>query len=54
MGTLRSHRLFIEQLVLVLREPHELEALRAATDLRCHHIPRTLGFLAPLTCEETL
>jgi hypothetical protein len=34
MRTLRSHRLFIEQLVLVLREPHELEALGASTDLR--------------------
>jgi hypothetical protein len=42
MGTLRSDRPFVDYLILVLFEPHELEALGAATDLRCHSIPRTL------------
>jgi hypothetical protein len=42
MGTLRSDRPFVDHLILVLFEPHELEALGAATDLRCHFIPRTL------------
>jgi hypothetical protein len=41
--TLRSNRFVIEEFVLILREPHELEALGTATDLRCHGIPRTLG-----------
>src|SRR6185436_1340555 len=38
-----AHRFFIEQFVLAGLQPHELEALGAATDLRCHVFPRTLG-----------
>ena len=37
-----AHGLLIERLVLAGFEPHELEALWAATDLRCHPFPRTL------------
>lgn len=54
MGTLRSDRPFVDYLILVLFEPHELEALGAATDLRCHCIPRTLRPVRSLICEGLL
>ena len=39
---LGSNGHLIQALILVLCEPHELKALGAATDLRCHDVPRTL------------
>jgi len=42
MGALRAYRFFVKLFELVLFQPHELKALRAATDLRCHRFPRTL------------
>ena len=32
----------IDDFILFLCEPHELKALGAAADLRCHDVPRTL------------
>ncbi len=42
MGALGAYRFFVKLFELVLFQPHELKALRAATDLRCHRFPRTL------------
>lgn len=42
MGAFGSNGRLIEEFVLVICEPHELKALGAATDLRCHDVPRTL------------
>ena len=38
----RSYGFFVEQFEFLGLEPHELKALGAATDLRCHDVPRTL------------
>jgi hypothetical protein len=45
VGTLGSNGHLIEKLILVLRQPHQLKALGAATDLRCHDVPRTLRII---------
>jgi hypothetical protein len=37
-----SNGRLIEDFILALCEPYELRALWAATDLRCHDVPRTL------------
>lgn len=42
MRALCPNGFLVKQLVLVVRKPHELEALGAAADLRCHRVPRTL------------
>ena len=39
----RSYGFFVEQFEFLGLEPHELKALGAATDLRCHSFPRTLS-----------
>jgi hypothetical protein len=36
MRTLRTDGYFVEAFVLIVLQPHQLEALGAATDLRCH------------------
>src|SRR5215216_2908621 len=47
MRALASNGFFVEQFVFMISQPHELKALRAATDLRCHAIPRTLRTFRP-------
>lgn len=42
VGTFGADSALVKRFVLLGFEPHQLEALRAATDLRCHAFPRTL------------
>ncbi len=42
MWTLGSNSRLIKEFILILCKPHQLSALGAATDLRCHDVPRTL------------
>ena len=39
---LGTDRLFIDDLVVILLEPHQLKALRTASYLRSHGLPLTL------------
>ena len=52
VGTLGSNRHLIEKLILLLGQPHELKALGAATDLRCHDVPRTLRQIAVIVTRR--
>ena len=40
--TFGSNSRLIEEFILICCKPHQLSALGAATDLRCHDVPRTL------------
>jgi hypothetical protein len=42
VGTFRPNSVFVEHFELVVFEPHQLRAPRAAAYLRCHAFPRTL------------
>jgi hypothetical protein len=40
--TFRADRFLVEDVVMVLLQPHQLKTLRAASDLRSHGLPLTL------------
>lgn len=52
MGAFSPYGLLVKDVVLILLEPHELEAPSTATDLRCHNFPRTLSWI--FGCLERL
>jgi hypothetical protein len=53
MWTLRPNGILVDDFVLVLFDPHQLEALWTATDLRSHNIPLTLPHYASSRQRET-
>src|SRR5574340_987360 len=52
--TFCADRLFVDDVIVILLEPHQLKALRTASHLRCHGLPLTLRLAAYLGSERLI